>query len=179
MLNFFTFRINLSSYEIQNSFYMSSNKLTKDQLSEIVKMQLIYEKNTDVRPVTEMAKDLPFKMIKNVGITTTLGSALTFGSSVYSFRRLDIATKDVKTALPFLTSFSCIDFGINYTLTKATGRKAPDRWISVTSSAAAGATVGYVFGNRRARPTIAGGVIGMAYGYLRNTPLQLFGIEPF
>ena len=45
-----------------------SDILTKDQLSEIVRMQLIYEKNTDVRPFFEIVKDIPSKAAKNINI---------------------------------------------------------------------------------------------------------------
>ena len=153
--------------------------LTKDQLSEIIRMQLMYEKNTDVRPFFEIIEDIPSKAAKNFGITVTAGSALAFGSSFYAFRKLNIAAKDVKTALPVLTTFSAIDFGINYTITKATRRVWPDRWISTASSSMAGAACGYIFGNHKIKPTIAGGVAGMIYGYMRNIPLEYLGIDPF
>lgn len=156
-----------------------SDILTKDQLSEIVRMQLIYEKNTEVRPFFEIVKDIPSKAAKNIGITVTSGSALAFASSFYAFRKFNIAAKDVKTALPVLTTFSAIDFGINFTVTKATRRVWPDRWISTASSSMAGAACGYIFGNHKIKPTIAGGVAGMIYGYMRNIPLEYLGIDPF
>ena len=152
--------------------------LTKDQLSEIIKMQLIYEKNTEVRPFLEIVKDIPSKAAKSIGISVATGSALTFGSSFYAFRKFKIALKDTKTTLPIIASYSAMDFGINFTITKAAGKVWPERWISTTSSAMAGAACGYIFGNHKVKPTIAGGVAGMIYGYFRNVPLEYLGIDP-
>ncbi|KAK8896282.1 hypothetical protein M9Y10_014179 [Tritrichomonas musculus] len=153
--------------------------ITKDQLSEIIKMQLIYEKNTEIRPFFEIVKDIPSRAAKNFGITVTTGSLLTFGSSFYAFRKFGVAVKDVKTALPVITSFSAIDFGVNFTITKAAGKVWPERWISTTSSSIAGAACGYIFGKHKLKPTIAGSVAGMIYGYFRNVPLEYIGIDPF
>lgn len=153
--------------------------LTKDQLADVIKNQLIYEKNIEVRPVKEIVKEFPFRAAKSIGITSTLGAAGTFGASFYAFRQVNTAINDTKIAFPLIGSFSLIDFGLNYSMTKLTGKVVPEHWISTLSSSAAGATCGYIFGHHQIRPTIAGGVAGLIYGYMRNAPLQMLGIEPF
>lgn len=155
------------------------SKLTKEQMDRVIKMQLLYEKNCDIRPYKEIICDIPKKAVKSFALTTSLGAGLTWGSSFFVFRKLKIANADVATALPVLAGYSAVDFGVNFALTKGFGKKAPERWMSVTSGATAGAVVGYHIGGRKMKPTIAGGVLGALYGYVRNYPLDLFGYEPF
>ena len=155
------------------------SKLTKEQMDRVIKMQLLYEKNYDIRPYTEIAVDIPPMAAKSMLLTTTFGSALTWGSSFFVFRKLSIANSDVAKAFPVLTAFSAMDFGVNFTLTKLCGRRSPERWMSVASSATAGGVVGYHLGNKKVKPTIAGCVLGGLYGYVRNYPLDLLGYEPF
>jgi hypothetical protein len=111
-------------------------------------------------------------------LTTAVGSALTIGSSFFVFRDLRTAKKDLCQALPVLLSFSAIDFGINYPLSKIFGKRVPDYWMSTASAAAAGATIGYVYGGK-CRSALAGGIIGAAYGYIRNIPLDILGLDRY
>lgn len=153
--------------------------LSRDQIKHLVQMQLLYDENIDIRSYSEMALDAPKQCIKSVGLTTGFGTLATWGSSFFVFRSLKIANNDVKKALPVLGKFSAIDFGVNFALTKITGKRVPERWMSVASSSTAGACVGYSLGNKKLKPTVAGGIIGAIYGYTRNWPMDLFGFDPF
>jgi hypothetical protein len=158
---------------------MAVRRLTKEQLEHVIKMQLLYERNSDIRHVSEIVSEIPGKAAKSIAITTSVGSALTFGSSLFVFRKLTPACADLKQAVPVLAAFSALDFGVNFTLTKGFGKRVPERWMSVTSGGAAGATLGYVLGKRMPRPTILGGIAGALYGLVRNYPLEVLGFEPF
>ena len=157
----------------------AKQRLTKKDIEELVKMQLLYDKNIEIRPYGEIAKEFPLRAIKSIGLTTAIGSSLTWSSSFFVFRKLSVANNDVKIAFPILATFGGIDFGINYTLTKATGKVAPTRWISIASSSAAGASCGYIFGNYKMKPALFGGIAGAIYGAVRNYPLELLGFQPY
>lgn len=148
-------------------------------MKRIVEMQLLYDENMDIRPYKEIILDIPKQCVRSVGITVGTGTLLTWGSSFFVFRSAKIANSDVRKALPVLGKFSAIDFGVNMALTKLTGKRVPERWMSVTSSATAGACIGYSLGGKKIKPTVGGGVLGAIYGYMRNWPLDLFGLDPF
>ncbi|KAH0787890.1 hypothetical protein GPJ56_008239 [Histomonas meleagridis] len=157
----------------------AKQRLTKKDIDELIKMQLLYDKNMEIRPIKEVAKDFPIRAIKSIGLTTAIGSSLTWASSLFVFRKPSIANNDVKIALPILTTFGGIDFGVNYTLTKFTGKVNPTRLISITSSSIAGASCGYIFGNHKIKPTLFGGVAGALYGAVRNYPMEILGFQPY
>jgi hypothetical protein len=153
--------------------------LTKEELSHVLKMQLYYEKNRDVRSYIEIARDFPLRLSKSVGLTMATGIGLTFGSSFFVFRRFSTAVADVKQAVPAVAAFATADFGLNYALTRVTGKRIPERWMSVASASAAGVGVGYVVGGGRGKSAVLGGVCGAVYGLVRNYPMDLLGFEPF
>jgi hypothetical protein len=142
-------------------------------------MQLLYEENADIRPYSEIVKDIPFRAVKSIGTTIGLGSLLTAGSSFFVFRKLQVAKNDLKVALPVLTSFSAIDFTVNMALTRLTGKRTPERYMSVISGGVAGGAVGYIYGKGMPRPTIGGAIAGLVYGYVRNWPLDTLGLDRF
>ena len=150
-----------------------------DQIEFLVKHQLLEQKNCEIRPVKEIAKEFPIKCAKSLTLTSVFGITMTAGISGFTFRNMDSVKKDVALALPVLGVFSTVDFSINYAMTKALGKKNPTRPICITSGTCAGAACGWYFGNHQVKPTVFGGVCGGIYGALRNTPLELLGIEPF
>ena len=160
-------------------FSSSPKALTIDQIEFLIKHQLLEQKNLEIRPVKDIAKEFPIKCLKSVGITTGFGTAFTAGFSLLTFKKLESAKGDVKLALPVLGMFSAVDFSVNYSITKLTGKKNPTKTISITSGTCAGAACGWYFGEHRVKPTVFGGVCGAIYGAIRNTPLEFLGIEPF
>ena len=157
---------------------ISTDILTKDELDHVIKSQMNTHLNIEIRPVKEILREFPMKAIKSVGISTSLGSFMTLCSSLYVFRDFRMVGKDMKVAVPALLQYSTIDFSINYGLTKAFKKRRPERWMCVTSSGIAGSYIGWHYG-KRAPTTIFGGVMGAIYGYVRNTPLTMFGFDPY
>jgi hypothetical protein len=153
--------------------------LTKDQLSHVLKMQLYYEKNYDIRPYSEIAKEFPLRLAKSVSLTATAGAMLTFGSSFFVFRKLSTAVGDVRQAAPVLGAFATTEFALNYALARMTGKRVPERWMTIASSSVAGAGVGYIAGGRSGKSAAFGGVCGAVYGLVRNYPMDLLGFDPF
>lgn len=153
--------------------------LSKEQLEVLIKIQLLDQKNYEIRPRIEVAKEFPFKLAKSVGITFTTGTLLTSAASGFAMRNMKSVKEDLSLAVPVLGMFSGIDFAVNYTLTKSFGCKNPTRTICVASGATAGAACGYYFGDKKWKPTLFGGIAGGIYGAIRNTPLELLGFEPF
>ena len=96
-----------------------ANPISVNQLEKIVKNQLMYEKNYEIREISEFIKEIPFKAIKNIGISTALGTTITLGSSLFIFRNIEAVKNDLNQILPVLGVFSSIDFSINYSLTKS------------------------------------------------------------
>ena len=156
-----------------------SKALTKEQIEFLVKHQLSEQKNYEIRPKSEIIKEIPMKCFKNFAITTTFGATMTAAISGFSFRKMEPVKKDLAAALPVLGMFSAVDFSINYTLTKALGLKNPTRAVCVTSGTCAGATCGWYFSGHQWKPTVFGGVAGGIYGALRNSPVEMLGFEPF
>ena len=156
----------------------SCDILTRDELDYVIKSQMNTHLNMEIRPIKEIIKEIPVKALKSVGISTSLGSFMTLSSTLYVFRDFKMVGKDLKIAFPALLKFSAIDFTINYGLTKAFKKRRPEKWMCVASSGIAGSYIGWNYG-RRAPTTIFGGVVGAIYGYIRNTPLTMFGFDPY
>ena len=126
----------------------------------------------------EVLAEIPIKAAKSIGITTTIGTAMTFGSSLFVFRDIKIVGSDLRQAAPVLGLFSIVDFTINHSITKALGKRRTERWICCASGATAGASCGWYFG-KSWKPTVFGGILGGVYGAVRNYPLEMFGLEPY
>lgn len=157
---------------------MSSDILTKEELDYVVKSQMESIHNREIRPISEILKEIPFKAFKSVSLTTSLGTSMTICSSLYVFRDFKMVSRDLKIAIPALLKFSAIDFSINYGLTKAFSKCRPEKWMCTTSSAVAGSILGWHYG-KRVPTAIFGGTVGAIYGYVRNAPLKMFGFEPY
>lgn len=157
-----------------------SKILTKDEVDKLVKNQL-YRMNCETSTLLQMVTNAPVKLAINTAIHTGIGSTITFGSSLFCFRKFGIAAKDVKAAFPVLATYSLIDFGINYPITKAMHQRYPSPMTSVISSTAAGASCGFIFSaqGQRKYPIIFGGVFGAIYGYARNVPSRIYGFDLF
>lgn len=155
------------------------SKLTKAQLDGVVKMQLLNEMNCDIRPYREIVADFPAKVAKSVVLTAGGGTAMMWGCSLSVFRKVSVANDDALQALPALGAFGVLDSTVNFGMMRAFGKRLPDPWICVTSSAASGAAVGYAVGSGGIKPTLAGGLMGAAYGYMRAYTADLLGADPF
>ncbi|EAY14885.1 hypothetical protein TVAG_379950 [Trichomonas vaginalis G3] len=153
--------------------------LTKEQLEVLIKIQLLDEKNYEIRPKIDIVKEFPFKLTKSVGITLGTSTLLTAAASGFAMRNIKSVKEDLGLAIPVFGMFSGIDFAVNYTLTKSFGYKNPTQPICIVSGATAGAACGYYFGNKKLKPTLFGGIAGGIYGAIRNTPMNLLGFEPF
>jgi hypothetical protein len=153
--------------------------LRREQLEHVVKMQLLHERNLEIRSFSEVLKTLPLSAVKSFGIAVGTGSALTAAASLFVFRDFRIARNDLKVAFPVLSSYAGIDFGVNFLLTKAAGRRTPERMTSVISVGVAGGVAGYIFGKGMPRPTIGGAIAGALFGYIRNTPMEAFGLDRY
>jgi uncharacterized protein YcfJ len=154
-------------------------RLQREQLEHVVKMQLLHERNLEIRPASEVLKSLPFRAARSFGITVGTGSALTVAASLFVFRDFKVVKNDLKVAVPVLATYSGIDFGVNVALTAVAGKRTPERAMSVVSGGIAGGITGYVFGKGMPRPTIGGAIAGAVFGYARNSPLEAFGLDRY
>ena len=158
---------------------MIKERLTREDLASIIQNQLLYDKNIETRPISEILLEMPVNAAKSFLLTVGVGAGLTWSSSMFAFRRASIANRDVKIALPVLVSFSSIDFCVNFALTKASGKAVPTRGISAASGSIAGASLGYFLSDHKLKTTVFGGIAGALYGYLRNIPMEILGFNPY
>lgn len=158
---------------------MIKTELTRDQLEIVVRNQLEYDKNIETRPLAIVLKDIPRKAIRSCGLTVGMGVTTTFLSSVYSYQGMSYARADVREAFIFLSAFSLLDFTVNETLTLALQKRRTEHWMSAVSGGTAGLALGYILSRGNTDASFIGGAIGALYGFVKNTPLEFFGFEPF
>jgi hypothetical protein len=136
----------------------------KDQLSRVLKMQRYYEKNHDIRPYSEIAKELPLRFVKSVSRTTTVGTVLTFSSSFSVFQKLSTANGDLSQSVPVLGAFATTDFALNCALTRMAEKRVPERWMAIASSSVSGPAVGYFAGSCSGKSAAFGAVCAAVHG---------------